>query len=812
MSQATFYGKDVNPNAKQDYLDDVIEPAYYPDGTGEAHLDKKYVKYWLSPMLDMVEEGRQNFAPQFWGDTVYGILVNQYVGSTEQPFADAIPLSEMKAIIASRTGATDFGSKLNTSRTYSTYCPAKIGYDPVNVGYFPDMVTGIGGTTSVTGGVRDSSFVPYTYLDQRIRLYLFGYTGAPQQTFLFYADGATDNTDSTHSAYTQPPCFIGDGITYPNQASDLHAYLVTSTVTVPTDLGGTIVRYTTNWVVYSESNNFYRIFPAIDLGLAYGEPTNEPEGDEPEVPIPYPTYDDSIGINSGYLAVYKMGYDQMQAFASDMWDDNVLSQIGHLFGDNPNYSDVIISLSVLPYPDDMSSIVSSTAVHIGIGNTQAPHGTGFPASKRIYYADFNGVTIDKPHDGSFLDYAPYTTVTAYLPFIGFVQLPPKFVIGHTVEARYAIDIITGGCTCFLKNESVGVFSVHTGTCMYAMPVSQSQGGHWYDAIQAAITGGLNLASSGHVSSCTSHTIKYDKRGNVKSDTWQEAGSRSVPAFGGLVETAQHAFDTTTTVRGGVGGTNGFTAWVDQIPIWVESPKRADTGDYISTKGVPIAQSMALSECTGFTQVEAINLHGVSATKDELDELEVILKTGFIAPPSGVSVVQPTWTAATSGRVTVDCYSRTAGVTQLNTAGSVSSITINHTGAFRDTDTPSFTDPVILLNASASTLQNCNYMHITEFGRYYFVTNIIALTSETSLVMLHVDVLNSFWSSISTLSAYIGRMDNETLSNPYIVDSSAVLESDRGICGQLSGNNVFVYELAHPNSGSKGAYVLLTASH
>lgn len=774
MSQASFYGKDVNPHAKQDYLDEVIEPAYYPDGTGEAHLDKKYVKYWLSPMLDMVEDGRQNFAPQFWGDTAYGILVNQYIGSTDQPFADAIPLSEMKAIIASRAGATDFGSKLNTSRTYTTYCPAKIGYDPVNVGYFPDMVTGIGGTASVTGGVRDSSFVPYTYLNQRIRLHLFGYTGAPQQTFLFYADGATDNTDSTHSAYTQPPCFIGDGITYPNQASDLHAYLVTSTVTVLTDTGGTIVRYTTNWVVYSESNNFYRIFPAIDLGLAYGEPTNEPEGDETDVPIPIPDPSPNFAVACGMVKVYRLTLQDAVDLASDMWNENWWSQTGHWFGENPPY-EAISSFGVVPYANDGESTLSwGERESITLAGHTLPTAHGNPVSRTVYTTTFNSLSVPTAYGGGFLDYEPYTTVQAMLPFIGWVNVPAQFVVGHTLTVTYVIDVISGGVNAFLSNEETGVFAMHSGSCLYAIPVSSADGGRLIDGILTAATAGVSLTAGGNIT------------------TTKSMNALSV---------AQHAFDTHVTMRGSASGNMGYCAR-GHVALYVFRPNVLDDTQYAPCVGFPTARYMQLSTCQGFTQVDSVNLSGLPASKPEIEQFEALLKSGIVIPFSGV--VQPATSGGVSGQITIDLYTRTGCIHELNYSGSVTTRFSGIRGAFRTGDTPSMTKPMLVINKPFSDVALVNYVHVAEFNRFYFVEEAIALTSQTTMLVLSTDVLNSFWESAKSSYAYIARQENPTWQRIKMID-------DKVVTGCMDGSTVDSWELQNSMAGEHQYIVVCAGS-
>lgn len=727
-------------------------------------------------------DGTMGFDVQFWGDYIYAIQ------SDEKPTVSVFDMMD-------KSNATQIHSKMKISRNYDTFCPAQCG---VGAGKNPRIYFGGTASTNIYGWRTHSFVVPAT-------------SGLPFGVFAYYIGGTNgqssydydsviafrSSTDDIYG-YTvgNPILFNKSGaLTGVVEAPDLQIYLVYSTV----DTGY-------YWCVRSVMNDFYRSWLAdYDYKTdSEDDDIGEEEGDD-DMPIDYPdVLGDNMGINAGLLTPYMMEVAEVQRLASDMWSDNLWTDLQEFFGEHPNYMDVIVSLGVLPYPECLYQVVYDNLEPIRIATKNAPTARGHRIFRRLYHADFSEIEIEAVHD-SFLDYAPYTTVTAYLPFIGYVSLPPQHVIGHTIKARYIIDVLTGGLTCMLKNDTVGVFAVHTGNCLYSLPLSQTAGGSWFDGIQNAITGGLTLGSSGHISTTKSTTIGYNDDGGVAYVRNADSSNRSLPAIGNAVNTMQTAFDSQTVVKGSVGGTNGYSGWVNSIPIWVETPNRLDTGDYVETKGVPIAQEFALEECKGFTQVESINLHGVSCSKPEAEELEAILKSGFIKTES---VSQPDYTASTGGAVTIDCYTRTAGINQLNYNGCVTPIAIKHTGAFRKGDTPSLTNPFIVVNKPLSELVDCNYVHITEFKRYYFVDGgMEALTADTTLIPLHVDVLNSFWESIKRNNAYIGRMADEYNSNGYIVDESAVIGSNRGTS---INEATYTMDIAQQQSAN-GAYVLLTVS-
>lgn len=79
---------------------------------------------------------------------------------------------------------------------------------------------------------------------------------------------------------------------------------------------------------------------------------------------------------------------------------------------------------------------------------------------------------------------------------------------------------------------------------------------------------------------------------------------------------------------------------------------------------------------------------------------------------------------------------------------------------------SIIDPVIKMSAIGTYLLSSNYAYISEFGRYYYITNIVCI-GDLFEVHMHVDVLMSFRGDIRTNSAVISRQENQY--NLYLQD-------------------------------------------
>ena len=77
------------------------------------------------------------------------------------------------------------------------------------------------------------------------------------------------------------------------------------------------------------------------------------------------------------------------------------------------------------------------------------------------------------------------------------------------------------------------------------------------------------------------------------------------------------------------------------------------------------------------------------------------------------------------------------------------------------------DPVIKFESTVgSHLTECNYAYITEFGRYYYINNIIC-TGKLFEVHMHVDVLMTYKDGIRENSAVISRQERNY--NLYLQD-------------------------------------------
>lgn len=92
------------------------------------------------------------------------------------------------------------------------------------------------------------------------------------------------------------------------------------------------------------------------------------------------------------------------------------------------------------------------------------------------------------------------------------------------------------------------------------------------------------------------------------------------------------------------------------------------------------------------------------------------------------------------------------------------------------------NPTIRIAGSIGSVANCNYMYIPDFGRYYFITNIVSIANNLYEVSGKVDVLKSNASDIrasygianrnaSNYDLYLDDGNFRLHANPTIVTKS-----------------------------------------
>lgn len=90
---------------------------------------------------------------------------------------------------------------------------------------------------------------------------------------------------------------------------------------------------------------------------------------------------------------------------------------------------------------------------------------------------------------------------------------------------------------------------------------------------------------------------------------------------------------------------------------------------------------------------------------------------------------------------------------------------------------SIIDPVILIE-STENLRSCNYMYIPNFGRYYFINNIVHVRAGLYEIHAHCDVLSSSGDALLNCVGIIRRQENNW--NLYLDDGAFKVYSNPNV--------------------------------
>lgn len=115
------------------------------------------------------------------------------------------------------------------------------------------------------------------------------------------------------------------------------------------------------------------------------------------------------------------------------------------------------------------------------------------------------------------------------------------------------------------------------------------------------------------------------------------------------------------------------------------------------------------------------------------------------------------------------------------------------------DDTSILEPVIRLQTS-NNVKSYNYAYIADFGRYYFVTDIVSSKGFWE-ISLKVDTLASYKTGIGSMTPYVLRAASE--SDEYIIDDMYPADSyiTTFISNPISGINLYQYPLSLRNGYS-----------
>lgn len=361
---------------------------------------------------------------------------------------------------------------------------------------------------------------------------------------------------------------------------------ITVPVTTPVEVGGT----GTDPVYITNSPN--PIIPSD--GQDSGNDDNTTPDDVTPTPTPIPPIVDIGGSASALYTVYNPSKNNLNALGSYLWTSDILEQLVRIFTNNP--MDAIISLH---------SIYCSPSLgansNIKLGYLDAGSGTNCPTVNSQFVSIDCGYVDIPEYFGDCRDYSPYTNVTIFLPFIGFRTVKTEDIVAGRVNIKYNIDVLTGSCVAIVSVRKKGVS--HTlynfeGNCSMSLPLTGADHTRMIAGLSSAVLGGVTGGVAGAV-------------------------------MGGVNAMASGSFQANIQRSGSFSGNAGAMS-IKKPYIIVNRDYIYDAESYNELYGFPANISTRLGDCSGYNRVKSVHVDSISnATKEEKDEIESILRSGFI---------------------------------------------------------------------------------------------------------------------------------------------------------------------------------------
>lgn len=298
--------------------------------------------------------------------------------------------------------------------------------------------------------------------------------------------------------------------------------------------------------------------------------------------------------SSALWAVYNPTPQALIQFGSWLWSNNFVDQILKLFSD-PMQAIIGLHRIYVPIPATFDTAIAVGYLNSGVQSNVVTN----------QYVTVNCGSVNCfEYFGNVFDYSPFTRIQLYLPFIGIVDLDPADVMRGVVSVVYKVDVISGACLAEVsvsRDASGGVLYTYAGDCAVRYPYSSGS--------YMGIVGGILSIAGGIAATVAS--------GGAAMPALLGAGA----GLGNLHTNIKHG--------GSISGNAG--AMGSKIPYLIVSrPQTATAKNYQKYQGIGANSYQSVANMSGYFKMDDCRLTGVTgATKEELEEIRVLLKTGVI---------------------------------------------------------------------------------------------------------------------------------------------------------------------------------------
>lgn len=383
-----------------------------------------------------------------------------------------------------------------------------------------------------------------------------------------------------------------------------------------------------------------------------------------EIPVsPLPTIS---GTNSGMITLFRPSKSELDDLGRYLWT-HITDFIENLQKIFSNPMDYFVAFHIVPCVPEVGE---PRNIILGLWKSNVSMS---PILSQFYEYDFGTARIPLYWDSA-LDYAPYTKVTLFLPFIGSVSLNTDEVMNQQLSLKYRIDLLSGQCVALLSVNDDCLYQF-TGECSVSIPLTGADWSRIYSAAigatTAVVAGVAGAATAGSAAAgsylsrnaadlTNSVAAVGDAFANVNATSKGVAGVASMRqelinaasrANAASVGAARAAVGRSSALRataiahtvnnvagniaaakpnvqhtGNITGSSGMLGMRTPY-LLVEYPHQSLAENYKHFVGYPSNMYANLSTLTGYTECESVIVSGINATEEEIAEISDTLKAG-----------------------------------------------------------------------------------------------------------------------------------------------------------------------------------------
>lgn len=344
-------------------------------------------------------------------------------------------------------------------------------------------------------------------------------------------------------------------------------------------------------------------------------------------------------LGSAVNKTYFMNIGELKSVLSEVYNTDFWSNVGNLFGGDP--TEGIINIREYPFDFDelldKSDYTDVQEIEVPFGkNLSITNARKLKTNKNIFFVvdDLNTGNVD-----SMEDLPPFCNYQLYIPFYGFIDLPPSF-IGVDFGISWHISLRDGVVFITLARGGQNIEMVLEATIGMEIPLTRSGAAQRISAyantamklVGGAISGGAGL---GAMYAGLSEKVSEGSASNYVASA--QFGSALVSTG---IDTFTAGLSGALKVKPNAPSTNigqsysGF--FIDDYIILVKSKPETVTNrtnkNYRHLFGLPNNNFYKLKDVHGYTICNTFHLDGFDvAFESELQGISIALKSGIILP-------------------------------------------------------------------------------------------------------------------------------------------------------------------------------------